>query len=439
MDRRIVQGVGSAGPVIRQRGYVYQKGRKKSDPWFPTELAYGRYRVDLPGQQNQQEVRVPLGRCRDRLDAVLSLQRIMGEAGVLDIEKIRERITPATTFREQAAWWIAEMEAGRIVHSKKRTQIRPHTISGYETAVAYLNEEIGDMPLASIDNPEAKALIAKMRSSVQNGQPRFKDKTIVSYFQVVQKVIKSAVDAKLKQIYPREWDLTAICLPRVNPREQHRPTLTPKEVTNIVSKAKGRYRVLFALLAGTGMRISEVLALEIDKHLSADCSIVSIRQQRGKKGGIEFTPKTDTGFREIDLHSSLARLLADFVGNRKQGFLFETATGTMLGPTNIFRDSLQPVLKEIGRTNIRFNAFRRFREAVLQRSEARMILVNYWHGHADTEMSSRYGAQLLQDVEYRKEWAEKVGLGFNLPTPRPELVGLRGLQIAENPQHTEAA
>ena len=68
-----------------------------------------------------------------------------------------------------------------------------------------------------------------------------------------------------------------------------------------------------------------------------------------------------------------------------------------------------------------------------------MILVNYWQGHADREMSSRYGAQLLEDAEYRSESAEKVGVGFDLPAAKAELVGLRGLQIAEDRGHTEAA
>jgi hypothetical protein len=35
-------------------------------------------------------------------------------------------------------------------------------------------------------------------------------------------------------------------------------------------------------------------------------------------------------------------------------------------------------------------------------------------------MSSRYGKQLREDAQYRKEWAEKVGLGFDLPPSQPE-------------------
>jgi hypothetical protein len=54
----------------------------------------------------------------------------------------------------------------------------------------------------------------------------------------------------------------------------------------------------------------------------------------------------------------------------------------MLDPGNIDRDSLSPILEEMGRAQAgtRFNVFRRFREAVLQRSEARQILIDYWMG-----------------------------------------------------------
>jgi len=64
---------------------------------------------------------------------------------------------------------------------------------------------------------------------------------------------------------------------------------------------------------------------------------------------------------------------------------------------------------------VRFHAFRRFREATLQRSEVRQILIDFWMGHENSDMSSRYGKQLTEDAEFRQQWAEKVGLGFQLP------------------------
>jgi len=39
---------------------------------------------------------------------------------------------------------------------------------------------------------------------------------------------------------------------------------------------------------------------------------------------------------------------------------------------------------------------------------------------------------LLEDFQYREECGEKVGLGFNLPMPKPVLFGLRGPQNEEN-------
>ena len=103
----------------------------------------------------------------------------------------------------------------------------------------------------------------------------------------------------------------------------------------------------------------------------------------------------------------------------------------MLDPGNIDRDSLSPILEKMGRdeAGTRFNVFRRFREAVLQRSEARQILIDYWMGHSNPSMADRYGRQLVEDVEYRQEQVKKVGLGFDLP---PSLIGLRGLQAVVN-------
>ena len=148
--------------------------------------------------------------------------------------------------------------------------------------------------------------------------------------------------------------------------------------------------------------------------------------------------KIESGVRDIDLHPDAARILRNFIGNRKTGFLFQTANGTMLDPGNIDRDSLSPILEEMGRNEVgtRFNVFRRFREAVLQRSDLRQILIDYWMGHSNPSMGDRYGRQLVEDVEYRQEQARKVGLGFDLP---PSLLGLRGLQIVGSVHNNEAA
>jgi integrase len=418
MQRRIIVTAGNTEPEIRQRGYVYQKNRKQSDAWVPTERAYGYFRVDVPGQTKQGEVRPALGFCRDKMSAMLKLHRVMQEAGVLDVEKIRERINPTATFRKQAAWMIEEMEAGRIVNKKTREPIGERTIDFYSKAIAYLNNVVGDKHLATLENAEARELVAKMKlETLADGTKRFGNsgKTIVEYFKTFQKVIASATDDRGNQLHPRSWNLAFVGLPKVNKRKQHCPTLMADEITHIVANAKGKYRVAAALLAGSNLRISELLGLRIEKHISDDRSTLFIRQQRRKQGGgVTDTLKTPAANRDIDLHSTLANMLDDYVGNRKEGFLFETENGKMLSPETLFRDGFKTVLKKMGRSGVRFHAFRRFRESVLLTSDVRQILIDYWMGHENPDMSTRYGKQLVEDVKYRKQWAEKVGLGFEL-------------------------
>jgi integrase len=55
-------------------------------------------------------------------------------------------------------------------------------------------------------------------------------------------------------------------IPVVRQHDQRRPSFTGDEVTKIVAAAQGKYQVLFPLLAGTGMRIGEALALDV-RHL----------------------------------------------------------------------------------------------------------------------------------------------------------------------------
>ena len=103
-----------------------------------------------------------------------------------------------------------------------------------------------------------------------------------------------------------------------------------------------------------------------------------------------------------------------------------------------FFPMLLPLLKTMGRdeAGTRVNVFRRFREAVLQRSETRQILIDYWMGHSNPSMGDCYGKQLVEDVEYRQEQVKKVGLGFDLP---PSLFGLHGLQNEGSDHKKEAA
>jgi integrase len=392
---------------LGQDGTLYQVGKRQTDHWLPDKPAYLRIFLDIPGQQKRVKHNQPLGKCSTREEARRKADRWIMTNGINDREKLEFALQPSEiTFRSQAAWWLSELGTGRLKSrqkNKRGQKIRTTTLDAYTSAVAYLNEKIGDRTLATFENAEMKELIFTMEADTkENGKQRFTPKTVVNYYLIAAAVFATAKDRKGKQFFPRQWDLNYIGLPAIDKKTQNTPTFEATEIETILASSKETYKVLYCLLAGSGLRIAEALGLEIGKHFSNDCSIVHVRQQRSKKGHrIELYPKTDAGIRDIDLHRDLATLVKEYIGSRKNGFLFQSSKGWPMSPRNITRRSLHPILREMGRDSAGFHTFRRFRESILQMSEARTLLIDYWMGHSNGEMSGRYGKQLLDNVSWR--------------------------------------
>jgi hypothetical protein len=57
---------------------------------------------------------------------------------------------------------------------------------------------------------------------------------------------------------------------------------------------------------------------------------------------------------------------------------------------------------------------RRARTTWLRKNRASEDLIRFWLAHADTSVTDGY-SKLDEDVEYRKEVAEKVGVSFVIP------------------------
>jgi len=195
-----------------------------------------------------------------------------------------------------------------------------------------------------------------------------------------------------EQLYPRKWNHDFIGLPIVRKEEQHRPTVTATEVEEILASAKRRYAALFALLAGSGLRIGEALALKTS-DLSPDCRV--LRVQHSIWHGREQVPKTPNAIHEVDIAEPLAQLLREHVSGRN-GYVFATSNGTPLAQRNVLR-ALQATGKKIG-----FQALRRFRNQVLRRARVPEDLVKLWLGHSKQTMTDLYADGLRNDTVLRK-------------------------------------
>jgi integrase len=75
---------------------------------------------------------------------------------------------------------------------------------------------------------------------------------------------------------------------RRRPTRPKQRYFTEEQLKGIIDSAQGQYRVLFALLAGTGMRIGEAAGLHVD---DVDLEERVIRVRRGIFNGEEITQR----------------------------------------------------------------------------------------------------------------------------------------------------
>jgi integrase/recombinase XerD len=222
---------------------------------------------------------------------------------------------------------------------------------------------------------------------------------------------------------PRKWNHDFIGIPILRREEQYRPTITEAALTEVLADTSPRYSILFGLLAGSGLRVGEALALKTD-NLSPDCRVIRVRSTLWN--GQEQPPKTPNAVREVDVPELLAGHLRAHVGNKSGCYLFPTANGKPMCQRNVLR-ALHATGKKIG-----LHSFRRFRTETLRRARVPEDLIKLWLGHSKESVTDFYAGGLQNDLAWRQEWCERAGLGFSLD-------GLLGLQNAVPFVRTKAA
>jgi len=368
-----------------QNGSVYQQHSKSS--WSATAPTYGRVWIDVPGGRRRRTI--ALGLCRTKTIAKQKLREF------ITANKINEPVTyhriTSPTFAAQAEAWLNAMR------TRRRRPVKAATLANWEH---YLEKRLvpmlGNTPIADVSNAALRSLVDKM------AEEGLSAKTICSYAAVVKMVVASAINEEGEQLYPRTWNDEFIGLPIVRKDEQQRATVTADEVNKVVLESSPRERVLFALLAGTGLRIGEALALKRE-DFSED--FLTLRVTRSLWHSEEQAPKTPNAVRIVDVHPTLAELVRKHAVNNSTGYLFATASGRPLSQRNVLR-SLHSFV------SVGLHAFRRYRAEVLRRAGCPSDLEKQWLGHAPGTVTDLYSLGLRNDVARRKEWCERIGIGI---------------------------
>jgi integrase len=292
-------------------------------------------------------------------------------------------------FEQQTEQFLSD------IASRKSDPVRLNTLHVYRSLLnVRILPVIGGVELSDVGNKTVRALVASLTES------GLSPATITLAVSLVKQIVSSATDEEGEQLYPRKWNTKFIDAPKVDPTAQKAPICPVPAITAALQTTSGDIRVLVALLAGTGLRVGEALSLT-GNDWNPEAATLQVHSTL-VDGHFQAETKTKAGTRTVDLDPKLNQLLHSLFANR------ESRTG------RLFPASEPTYRRRIDALGIPgFHSLRRFRITHLQNQNTPNMLTKFWVGHAAGDVSERY-VKMGAQIQERKNWSEKVGLGFQL-------------------------
>jgi integrase len=294
--------------------------------------------------------------------------------------------TAQTTFREQAEKFLSDTAS----------DARANTLASYRSILtARVIPVLGEEDLANIDSATAKLLKDRL---VKAG---LSPATINLAVGLMKKVVGSATDSRGNRLYAPKWNNDFIRLPRVNPRLQKAPVTPSGTLQEAITATNGEVKALVALLAGTGLRIGEALAIGMPGGNVWDpaAGTITVQATLVRRHILQPNPKTEAGNRVVDLHPELNALLRSQFANRE---------------SRMFTASIDFYARRLKSLGIQgFHSMRRFRITHQKLSNVPDTIIKFSAGHAASDITERY-TKVGSQVDARRQWANDAGLGFTL-------------------------
>ena len=380
-----------------QKGSVVRKGA----------MWHVRYYVDIPNRDERQRKSAPVGPCTGpkkltKSEAQRKGTEIITALGVNTEEHLQRALDPTPlTFKQRVEWCRENRSAW--------TEGKPGPVRTMESQLEkHILPWFGEMPLQEVDDNAVQEFITHLKRTMF--ERRNKKGDVIKRYRLSRKTILNIVGVVKLILGKKVWGLWELDLgKRVKPVQRY---FTDEQITKIIEAAEGQYRTLFALLAGTGMRIGEAAGLYVT-DVDLQNGVVSVRREVWN--GIEQTPKSEAGIREIDIASDLTQLLRHYIGTRKAGRLFKASNGSPISANNVLKRVLRPIVASLGLpTEGRLlHAFRHSRVTALRKKGTPEHLQLQWIGHSSLAVTDGYN-HTDQELEYRRQMADMVGLNFTI-------------------------
>jgi integrase len=363
-----------------------------------------RFRLDQQGTEKRKQMSLkvaPVSMRLSRPELERRAKEIVQKAGANSEERFNQVVLGEATFLQQSKAYLQK------AISRNRKPLRD-TVSIEGAMNKWIYPAIGELPLALVDNLTVKPLVEKMCAG------GLKPRTVNKYVEYIKQVVKSLKAPNGEPVHKKIWDAETMDRPVVEYSEQKRPSLKAEAISELVTGSSGQEQALYVLLASTGVRISEALALET-RHFINGGRTFKVEQQVMKNcPRIVKYLKTNAAKREIDLHPDVAEFLRRYRAG-KSGLLFHTERGTPHLFHNLENRWLTPRLVKMGldEEGMGWHSFKRFRKTWLRGARCLEDLNNFWMAHKPQTMSELY-SHLHEELQMRLEEAERVGYGFDL-------------------------
>ncbi len=301
----------------------------------------------------------------------------------------------------------AEPVPGR--YQGRRGAIRNATRNEYRRQVEdYWLPALGSKRLPSIGAPDIAKVLAGI--AARDGDDYLSDATLKRLFAPLSALMATAVEEGVVR-HNAARDVTVPSGRDALRRFDHEDedddlepgkarALTVAQLSAFLLVVDPRWRLLFELLAATGLRISEALALRWrDLQLDGERPVVRVR--RAYVRGVFGPPKSKHGRRDVPIPFELVRALRErrkgSDWHRDKDLVWPSMTGTVMEQGNLRRRVLDPAMEEAGVPWAGFHAFRHSCASRLIVAGRNIVQVSRWLGHHSPAFTLGTYGHLMDD------------------------------------------
>jgi len=284
------------------------------------------------------------------------------------------------TFEDYATAWVAGY-AGRTSRGFTEQARRD-----YARSMAHAVAFFAGWRLADVTAPDVRRYVAHLEGT------GLAPSSVVKNVAPLRAMLATAVEDGELRVNPAVGVRVNRRRPDGEDGEQVAKALTRAQLAELLDELPDDWRLFFALLAETGLRISEALGLDVGDVEQGATPTLHVRRQCYR--GTVRALKSRAGRRDLPLSPALARGLWVARGAAGDGPLFATAAGTRYSDRNV-RRVLDRATARVGLGWVGFHTLRHTCASVLLDDGRSIRQVAEWLGHTDPAFTLRTYVHLM--------------------------------------------